>query len=318
MLIITTGKQVVDIDGIACVYALTNAYNLLGISAWPVIEGGLAPTVTSDIKRRLPRFANRPPDNFRDFQVGLVDVSDPKSLPSFARANRISFLIDHHVGYQEYWEHAIGSRACIEFIGSCASQVWEEIVKLRVHDKLDQLSYELLALGIVSNTLNFKATIANHRDRAAYNDICTYLEKNIRAHDYINRYYNDYQKKVELDIPRAALRDTKSINAVCIAQLEVWQNLNITDEDVAEIFVRMKSEYSEDQLYFINIVLINEGVNRIYANKDVRQELCLMLDGTIVNDHIELSQLTLRKELYKTLLKKNSGLAVQPAKQHSS
>ena len=316
MLVITTGRQAVDIDGVACIYALTYAYNLLGISTWPTIEGELAATVTDDIKARLPRFADSLPANFKDYQVGLVDVSDPKSLPSLADINRISFLIDHHVGYQEYWEHTIGSRARIEFIGSCASQVWEEIKRLGVSDNLDQLSYELLALGIVSNTLNFNATITNHRDKAAYSEVIDLLKTDINPKDYISKYYHDYQSKVEQNISLAALNDTKSINAICMAQLEVWHGLKLSEDDSSNIISEMKNQYPEDQLYLINVVLINEGINQLYGNAETLKAVNKIVEGTIYDGYIEIPELTLRKELFKLMFKKrNKLLSVEPAKQ---
>ena len=309
MLIITTGRQAVDIDGVACIYALTYAYNLLGISTWPIIEGELASTVTHDIKARLPRFADRLPDNFKDYQIGLVDVSDPKSLPSFAEINRINFLIDHHVGYQEYWEHTIGSRARIEFIGSCASQVWEEIKRLGISDKLDQLSYELLALGIISNTLNFNATITNHRDKAAYSQIEKLIDKNVNGSDYIEKYYKTQQNIINNDVGLAAINDTKSIGSICISQLEVWKDLRLNDKDVSTITGLMTEAYPEDTAYLINMVSIDKGYNRIYGNIKQLESINEQLSGEIHVDHggnpphIKTDRLMLRKELYRILLK---------------
>jgi nanoRNase/pAp phosphatase (c-di-AMP/oligoRNAs hydrolase) len=309
MLIITTGRQAVDIDGVACIYALTYAYNLLGISTWPIVEGELAATVTDDIKTRLPRFADSLPVNFKDYQVGLVDVSDPKSLPGFAEIYRINFLIDHHVGYQEYWEHAIGSRARIEFIGSCASQVWEEIKRLGVSDKLDQLSYELLALGIISNTLNFNATITNHRDKAAYSQIEKLTDKDISAQDYIEKYYKHQQKIVTNDIALAAINDTKSINSICISQIEVWEDLRLSHDNVSEITRLMRKQYPENTSYLINMVSIENGYNRIYGDTKELESINEQLRGEILIDHrnntphIKTKLLMLRKELYRLLLK---------------
>ena len=100
-----------------------------------------------------------------------MDVSEPSHIASAVYMDKVVEVYDHHYGYADYWEKRIGDKAKIEMIGACATFIWEEFVLRNQSEDISDISANLLYTGIISNTLNFNASVTHERDITASNQL---------------------------------------------------------------------------------------------------------------------------------------------------
>ena len=93
-------------------------------------------------------------------------------------------------------------------VGSCATLIWEEFGKRNLSGSISATSANLLYTAIVSNTLNFKASVTTRRDREAYKQLqkFTNLPKN-----WIEKYFEEQDSDKLNNVYDAIVNDTKNI-----------------------------------------------------------------------------------------------------------
>lgn len=165
---VTAGQAWVDIDAFACIVAYVELLTLEDKQAEAVIPGILNSSIPAEL-RKLGSFIASPTNI--NAAVVLVDISDPTHVSSFVRPELVREVYDHHLGFDNYWRERIEQNVHIEFIGACATLIWEEFVKRNFEIQITKNSATLLAAAIVSNTLNFNASMTSERDRQAFQEL---------------------------------------------------------------------------------------------------------------------------------------------------
>lgn len=260
MYIVTSGFKFVDVDAFACICAYKEFLVLRGDQAEAVITSTLNASIT-------PRYRSL---NFYQKDLGslgggesvrfvLLDVSDPEYFETFVDREKVSDVIDHHPGYEVYWRERIGSRAVIEPIGAAATLVYRKYKETGLLEKMTSLSAELLAVAILSNTLNFRARITTQEDKGAYAHLKTLFGA---SDDFEERYLSDVQVGIERDIMRALEYDGKSLDpSLFIGQIEVWDGEDFYRRFEGDIHAFLQKK--ENTATFMNVIGLRDGQNHI-------------------------------------------------------
>ena len=162
--ILVTSYANPDLDGTAGAIAYAEFLNQTGQTAtaasfgWPRREA----------QYMLERFGIGPLkhiESAEEFEeIVMVDASDLKGLEGKLPPAKVIEIIDHRAAHNA----ALFPRAAvqIELVGAAATLVAERFMKNGVD--ITGSAAVLLAGAIISNTLNFQATITTDRDRAAF------------------------------------------------------------------------------------------------------------------------------------------------------
>jgi len=220
-IIVTTGQPFTDIDALACALAYTQLLTLKGKDSECILPGPLNKSATEKIKKWNLKFSKNPEGSKAKYV--LVDISESKYFASFVKEDDVSEVYDHRKGFEEFWKNKLGNSSHIEMVGSCATLIWEEFVARVDPLKISELSVNLLSTAIISNTLNFQASVTTQRDKDSFKEMAkiTNLPRN-----WAETYYSEQDKEVEGDIKSAILNDTKNIEPI-IVQLELWDSKKI-------------------------------------------------------------------------------------------
>lgn len=300
-IIITSGQKFTDIDALACAVAYSELLLLEGKESEVVLPGILNTSITPTIKDWDIRYSVSP--TFPDADSIVVDVSDPKQIAVCAREGNIIEIFDHHSGFESYWQEKIGKKSHIEFIGACATLIWEEYKKRKQGERISQLSSNLLSVGILSNTLNFGAQLTDQRDKQAFQELQGLYPLSA---EWIERYFSDQEKNARENVATAITRDTKIItdlnlrHPLVIGQLELWDGGDFLTKNTESIRQTMKSFGSE--YWFMSIPSLKEKKNYIYTeNPEVKELLSKVLNIAFGGDKGITEKLWLRKEILKRL-----------------
>ena len=135
MIVITVGKSYIDIDGYASSIAYRELLRLKGIESKFVSNAVLNYSITDSLKNNytVDNYAVNSNDKYI-----ILDLSDKSFFPEFVDENNIIEIIDHHPGYEDYWNSKLGSNSIIEPIGSVATIIVEKYEKDNLLDKMDK------------------------------------------------------------------------------------------------------------------------------------------------------------------------------------
>jgi inorganic pyrophosphatase/exopolyphosphatase len=158
--VLVTGYIHPDLDAYACAFAYAELLRALGREAQATCSGDPLDEVTFVL--RLLGI-----DRLQDFDAYLfgsgivVDTSDTYALPPGLNPLKVEEVVDHHL-YNDpaLFPHA---RLQIEAVGAAATLIEEKFYAAHVRPSRDAAA--LLYGGIISNTLNFQATVTTDRDR---------------------------------------------------------------------------------------------------------------------------------------------------------
>lgn len=300
MKIVTSGLKFLDIDAYAGCVAYAELLNLQGIEAAPFSSATINESVTQTIRSwQTPLLTTYNPSS-RDSFV-LIDVSEPEFLEKAVDINRVEEVIDHHIGYETFWEERLGSKANIEFIGAACTQVYESWIKAELFDQMSEISARLLISGILDNTLNFKAGITTKRDHQAYEAL---LKIANLPSNWTALYFQECEESIFADIAGALINDTKTMrlkkldsDKVAFGQLVIW-DANRAINKYRDVIERTMDSQSDD--WFINAVSISDGQSFFLASNDnVITWAEKILDVTFNNSLALADKLWLRKEIIK-------------------
>ncbi len=300
MIVVTSGLSFLDIDAYAGCIAYAELLNLQGKKAIAYSSADLNKSITKTIRSwgapLQTNYIPKPDDTFV-----LIDVSGPEYLDKIVDVNKVSEVIDHHIGYEAYWEERIGSKLNIEFIGAACTQIFECWQKAGLFEKMSEISTRLLVSGILDNTLNFKADVTTTRDHEAYEQL---LRISNLPEDWTAQYFQECEESIFADIEIAIANDTKMINfkhlnsnGVAFGQLVIW-NAGQAINQYRDIIEKTMSDKSND--WFVNIVSINDGQSYFLASNDkVIQWAEQIFNVTFTERLASANKLWLRKEIIK-------------------
>ena len=300
MKVVTSGLTFLDIDAYAGCVAYAELLNLRGVEAIAFSSANINESVTQTIRSwKAPLVINYKPSSYDSFI--LVDVSEPDFLEKYVDIDRVEEVIDHHVGYEKFWEEKIGPKASLEFIGAACTQVYESWVKAGLFDQMSVMSARLLISGILDNTLNFKAGVTTERDHRAYEALLTIADL---PNDWTTQYFRECEQSIFADIAGALVNDTKTMkfknldsDNVAFGQLVIWDAKRVVDEYRNSIEETMALK-SED--WFVNAVSISDGQSFLLASNDKVAKWAEQILSVKFNNGLALAEkLWLRKEIVK-------------------
>lgn len=302
-IVVTTGQAFADIDALGCAIAYAELLCLTGTPADVVFPGVLNNSVTETIQTWGLDFRVTPSNPVTEYV--LVDVSDPEYFATCTKQGIVTEVYDHHPGFETYWQEKIGADAHIEPIGACATLIWEEWKKRGQAKNISEKSARLLAVAILSNTLNFGAVITQERDHTAFAELQTIapLEEQWIAH-----YFTEQEEAMMQDVRQSIINDTKVFTissvpfAFTIGQLELWDGSSFLKENTDTIESALASFGHEH--WIMNIPSLSEKKNHFYTkNEELKalfsQGLSITFDGDYATSH----RLWLRKEILKKFSK---------------
>ena len=297
MIVITVGKSYIDIDGYASSIAYRELLRLKGIESKFVSNAVLNYSITDSLKNNytVDNYAVNSNDKYI-----ILDLSDKSFFPEFVDENNIIEIIDHHPGYEDYWNSKLGSNSIIEPIGSVATIIVEKYEKDNLLDKMDKDVAMLLMASILDNTLNFTASITNERDKEAYKK----LEALTNEYNYASKYFSECQKYIEDNLKESIDNDIK-IQKVSEYFPDVFGQLTIWDANELlqkrDLIHQIMNNYNNE--WMLNIISLNNNSSYImYSNEEIKNKLEQLLDCYEKNGVLIKTPAILRKEIIKKAL----------------
>ncbi len=296
MKIVTSGSKYIDIDAYAACIAYSHLLKLKGIQSKAISTAKLNESITKrllELDVKLDKYKPAKDDEFI-----IIDVSDRNFFDNIVIENKIIEVIDHHIGFEDYWKERLGNNSKIEFIGSVATIIFELYEKENLQDKITKDIAYLMMSAILDNTLNFKAKITKNRDIIAYKK----LEKIAGdPENYASKYFFDCQRIIEKDLKTALENDTKigvtgkKVPKV-FSQLTVWNKSKILHSK--ELIFDTLNTFGND--WILNLICLKEGKSYIITSNDIiLQDIQKLLKGKIHKFYLECEEIWLRKEIIK-------------------
>ena len=246
-----------DIDVYASVVAYADLLKQRGEEVKTYIP--FAPNYSVPEELRAPEweqaeFGLRPGDG-----AIILDISIPEIINRRVPTEQILELIDHHPGYEEYWQEQIGEREMIEKIGAVATIVFEKWGEAEMLPR----TAKLLMSAILDNTLNFTATNTTERDREAARKLAEIAGTTVE--DFTKWYFAKVSEQILANPGGALLEDCKVIRVpavpgeVAFGQLTIWdaEDLKKQPERIAEAMA------NKSKNWIVNIRCISENKNYI-------------------------------------------------------
>ncbi|HJQ08805.1 MAG TPA: DHH family phosphoesterase [Candidatus Saccharimonadales bacterium] len=307
MRIITAGSGYVDIDAYGGCIAYAELLNLQGEQAQAASNAALNASIPPSVRAwQAPFTLGYKPAAEDTFTI--IDTSDPEFLDKMTALDRVDEVIDHHPGFEAYWQKRLGDKADIEMAGAACTMIFERWEQAGLVPKMSQTSARLLICGTLDNTLNFKAKITTNRDHHAYEQLQCIADL---AHDWPAQYFSECQQAITKDLS-AALRDDRKIMAfkqfvkpLGVGQLVIWDASSILANNLEQIRTTMDEMA---QPWFVNIVSIAEGKSYLVCHDvSLRPWLENLLQVHFTQNVAPANRLWLRKEILKASLSKTES-----------
>ena len=300
MKIITSGASYLDIDAYACCIAYAELLNLQGLPARAVSSAQPNASVSHTVLGWAATFHDYQPTSEDEFV--LVDVSDYQHFDPLVVLERVVEIIDHHPGYETYWQQKLGAAADIRAIGAAATQVFQRWQAAGVLPQISVQSAALLATAILENTQNFTGQMTTPADIEAYSDLTSRAKL---PADWPRRYFLECQASIESDLAAALSADSKRMKSESnlpgfFAQMTVWDADALLQKHQPMI-ERWMAEQGNDWL--LNVISIRDRKSCFLAPAEVsQQKLNRLLPLEWQGGLAVRSPSMLRKELLKLAL----------------
>lgn len=291
-----------DIDAYASILAYADLLSQRGKATQAYIP--MAPNYSVPKELRLPNQENTTFDFQPDDEAIILDVSIPEAINRLVPDNQILEIIDHHPGYEAYWQERIGNKAIIEKIGAVATSIFEWWGECWDYDKMSPHIAKLLLGAILDNTLNFTANTATERDRLAATKLAEIADTTLA--DYTTWYFSAVSNAIIADLSQALLNDCKPLkspldgtNTLGFGQLTLWTAKDITEQQ-EQIQKIMNANYTD---WIVSVICISEQKNYILTSSaSLDSYFTKLLDLKKQNQWLVSDHLYLRKEIIGKVL----------------
>lgn len=295
-IVVTSGKKYMDIDAYAGCIAYAYLLNNLGYKAKATTGAVLNESIPAIIKKLNPKLDNYIPGK-EDFFI-VLDVSNPDMIDTLVNQDNVIEIIDHHIGYEDYWNKKSDVKTKIEFIGSVCTMIFELFECCEKTELLNKELCQLLTAGILDNTLNLMASITNARDITAYNKL---LKLGNLDSTWAVNYFKNCQEEILRDFETALENDMKIENFSELLP-RVFGQLVILEKDKvlekAEIIKSLFNAY--DKEWMLNIISLGDGKSYIIAeDKTTQSKLEKLFKSRFSKEVLTLDKFMLRKEIVK-------------------
>lgn len=230
-------------------------------------------------------------------EVVLVDDSSIRALNNQIDPARVVEIIDHRKEYN-LEEFPNVEKVQIELVGAAATLIAEKFYENNLD--VSQDSALLLYAAIISNTLNFQASVTTERDRK----MVEWLKDQISIEEGFVRKMFEHKSEILEPLKQVFIQDWKNRTmgekTVGMAQMEIVDVDEFVSERREEIISALKEIKNEENLdlVFLTCADLEEGFN-IYLTIDQETEKLLsealdieFEDGKAVRD-----DMLLRKEI---------------------
>jgi inorganic pyrophosphatase/exopolyphosphatase len=299
MKIVTSGSAYIDIDAYSGCIAYAELLRLQGFEAKAVCTAPWNESICKSVREwnadLETTYTKSPDDTFV-----IIDVSDPNHFETFVDIDRIQEVIDHHPGFEKFWEERIGTSSHIEFIGSVCTQISEMYKDAGLLPQMTTTCARLLIAGILDNTLNFCAKVTTERDKSAYMELLKLADL---PNDWTAQYFTDCQEAILADVKSAIQNDAKTLTfsslpgTLGVGQLVVWDAQKVLNEhgiDIEETLAMINPKW------FMNLVNISERASYFLAkDENVQVWLSNLLHVQFIDGVAKADRLWLRKEILK-------------------
>lgn len=297
MIVVTAGDPYMDIDAYAGCIGYAELLNLRGTDAVAASSAPLNESITPRLRKLHTIARGAAGDSFV-----VVDISAHEYFDRMiTNLDQVTEIIDHHPGYEDFWNERLGSKAHIEPVGAACTLVterWKQAGKLSF---MKPETAELLAAGILDNTLHFTAKITNTRDHAAFAEL---VKVGNLPTNFAQAYFQDVQGVVEADLAKAIKGDTKEQHKFpmlppVMGQLVVWDVLKIRT-NIGEVAAIM-DEYGKD--WVMNLISISEEKSYFICGSSRAEKMMSdVLGVSFANGVSEPHPVMLRKEIVTAAL----------------
>ena len=300
---VTSGSAYVDIDALACSVAYSDLINMSGGNSFAIHTCPLNKSITKSVLDWKPTYIDSFNSNIVDPKSFIiVDTSDPKYFESFVIEDKICRVIDHHFGFETYWAGKDHCHSTIEKIGACATLIVEEYIELDMLERINPINANLLYTAIISNTLNFGASLTTERDISAAKSVLPYSKLD---ESWNKQYFSELTRDILHNTSDALLYDTKFFSAsdvkVAISQLEVWDSSDLNSAQLCQEFEALFGKNKHD-IWFIIISDISLGRNRLFSRCSNTMVILENLLGVRFQSYeAKTKRLLMRKEIMRDL-----------------
>ncbi|KTC32795.1 DHH family protein [Pseudomonas sp. ABAC61] len=298
MIIVTSGAAYLDMDAYAGCIAYAEWLNLCGQPARAMSSAPLNESIPQSLRQGL-KGLEAPGPVGSDAVFVLVDVSNHLHLDPLVELARVVEVIDHHPGFEAFWAERLGPRADIRRIGAACTQVYERWRDSGLLAQMSRDSAQLLAAGILDNTLNFTADICTEADRLAYAALARHAGLD---RQWPGRYFAQCQRQIEAQLEQALLKDLKVLEPDSnlprrFAQLTLWNAAELLEQR-RPLIEEVLGQWGEDWL--LNLISLGEGRSYLLSGGvGSAQQLDRLLECRAVNGLRCLERPILRKELLR-------------------
>lgn len=299
--VLVTGYVNPDLDGTAGAFAYAEFLNKTGRAA----VAGILGAPHDEAKYVLDRFHIPYPQRIESgegfVEIILVDASDLNGLEGKIVPEKVVEIIDHRkINEAEKFSNA---KVQIELVGAAATLVAEKYMHENMAISLE--SAILLYAAIISNTLNFKASVTTDRDKdaAAWLQQTAMLPAGFWKELFIAK--SDLSgEKLEQRIEDDFAHFTLGSAQIGIAQLEIIGARELVYQRGAEICKKLdqlKQSINLDYI-FLNTIDLEENNNYFVANGEPTQKLLTKVLGAIFDDMVaEHEPVLMRKQIVPLL-----------------
>jgi manganese-dependent inorganic pyrophosphatase len=158
-MIIVTGCDGPDLDGIACMIAYSELLNATGTKSVARYFGKLD-LETVFVSQYTSYFPVGDSSYEKDAEFALVDTANPDIIDKNIPVDRVISVFDHR--QLVFTNRFINVDLHIELVGSCATLITEEFQKANIHPSINSAIY--LYSAIIFSTINFKNSVTTDRD----------------------------------------------------------------------------------------------------------------------------------------------------------
>ena len=300
---IVTSYPEPDLDGVSSMYAYSELLNKLGESV-KYFMSGIPRTEVSIVAKmfgiKIEGLKELPDEDNRFI---LVDTNHLERAFDGLKPENIIEIIDHH-GLSNYIpQYVNAARVQIDRVGATATIVAERFKLAGLIPSREAAI--LLYYGIISNSINLKATITSKRDIEITNwlkSICKDIsEEKIKDIFMAKSVIKDENLITEMECDTPMVTHDKR---VLVGQLEICDAerfIKEKEEKIIQILNDVKIEKNADFL-FINVVDIWNGYSIIYCNLDNTKKMVeKIFDVTFEGNIGKFDHVIQRKEMTKTI-----------------